>query len=178
MVGAIGDRSHGAGQRPRGGANPRPRRPYSRGVDADSIIAALGMQPHPEGGHYVETWRGPSGPTGRSVGTAIHFLLRAGERSHWHRVDADEVWLFHAGAPLRLSIAATDDDAPVEHVLGVDLESGERPQVVVPAGAWQAAVSSGAFTLVSCTVSPGFEFAGFELAAPDWAPGAGGGAAD
>lgn len=154
-----------------------PRR-YGAGMDADTIIATLGMQPHPEGGHYVETWRGPAGPSGRATGTAIHFLLRAGDRSHWHRVDADEVWLFHAGAPLRLSIAATDDDPPVEHTLGIDLAAGERPQLVVPAGAWQAAEPTGAFTLVSCTVSPGFEFAGFELAAPDWAPGLGGDTAD
>ena len=147
-------------------------------MDADTIIATLGMQPHPEGGHYVETWRGPVGACGRATGTAIHFLLRAGERSHWHRVDADEVWLFHTGAPLRLSIAPTGHDTPLEHVLGVDLAAGERPQVVVPAGAWQAAEPTGAFTLVSCTVSPGFEFAGFELAAPDWAPGRGGGTAD
>lgn len=147
-------------------------------MDAESIIATLGMVPHPEGGHYVETWRGPAGPAGRATGTAIHFLLRAGERSHWHRVDADEVWLFHAGAPLRLSIAATHDVTPTDHVLGVDLVAGERPQVVVPAGAWQAAATNGEFTLVSCTVSPGFDFAGFELAPPDWAPARGGGAAD
>lgn len=140
-------------------------------MDADAIITALGMQPHPEGGHYVETWRGPAGPDGRAVGTAIQFLLRDGERSHWHRVDADEVWLFHTGAPLRLSIATSDDAEPSEHVLGVDLAVGERPQVVVPAGAWQAAASTGAFTLVSCTVSPGFEFAGFELAPAGWVPG-------
>lgn len=148
-------------------------------MDADTIIATLGMQPHPEGGHYVETWRGPAGPGGRAVGTAIHFLLRAGERSHWHRVDADEVWLFHAGATLELSIAPTGADLPGHHLLGVDLVAGQRPQVVVPAGAWQAARSTGAFTLVSCTVSPGFEFSGFDLAPPGWSPGgAGGDAAD
>lgn len=140
-------------------------------MDAESIIATLGMVAHPEGGHYVETWRGPSGPNGRATGTAILFLLVAGERSHWHRVDADEVWLFHAGAPLRLSIAATDDVAPTDHVLGIDLDAGEHPQILVPTGAWQAAVTTGGFTLVSCTVSPGFEFAGFELAPPGWAPG-------
>lgn len=133
-------------------------------MEAEEIIERLGMQPHPEGGHYVETWRGPSGPDGRSVGTAIHFLLRAGERSQWHRVDADEIWLFHAGAPLRLQIAGT------ERLLGTDLAVGERPQVVVPAGEWQAAESTGGWTLVSCTVSPGFEFAGFELAPDGWSP--------
>lgn len=147
-------------------------------MDAATIIATLGMQPHPEGGHYIETWRGPVGPNGRSTGTAIHFLLRAGERSHWHRVDADEVWLFHAGAPLLLSIAATGDVTPTDHLLGVDLAGGERPQIVVPAGSWQAAVTTGGFTLVSCTVSPGFEFAGFELAPPEWAPGPCGDSAD
>lgn len=134
-------------------------------MEAQEIIERLGMRPHPEGGHYVETWRGPAGPDGRSVGTAIHFLLRAGERSHWHRVDAAEVWLFHAGAPLRLQIDGT------AHVLGTDLAAGERPQVVVPAGEWQAAESTGGWTLVSCTVSPGFEFAGFELAPGGWSPG-------
>ena len=133
-------------------------------MEAGEIIERLGMQPDTEGGNYVETWRGPSGPDGRSVGTAIHFLLRAGERSHWHRVDADEIWLFHAGAPLRLQIAGT------EHLLGTDLAAGERPQVVVPAGEWQAAETTGAWTLVSCTVSPGFEFAGFELAPDGWSP--------
>ena len=140
-------------------------------ADAASIIEVLGMQPHPEGGHYVETWRGPAGVAGRPVGTAIYFLLRAGERSHWHCVDATEVWVFHAGAPIRLSIASAESDAPVHHVLGVDLAAGERPQLVVPAGCWQAAESLGDYTLVSCVVAPGFDFAGFKLAAPGWAPG-------
>lgn len=147
-------------------------------LDADAVIALLDLRPHPEGGHYAETWRGGAGAGGRSVGTAIHFLLRAGERSHWHRVDADEVWLFHAGAPLLLSIATVGEPAPVQHLLGIDLAAGQRPQVVVPARAWQAATSTGAFTLVSCTVSPGFEFDGFELAAPGWQPGGGSRAAD
>lgn len=159
--------------------HPPARVPYDPTIDADAIIELLGLRPHPEGGHYAETWRGAAGPDGRAVGTAIHFLLRAGERSHWHRVDADEVWLFHTGAPLRLSIAATAHDTPTVHLLGTDLAAGHRPQIVVPAGAWQAAeivVETGAeagadFTLVSCTVTPGFEFAGFELAEPGWAPG-------
>lgn len=138
-------------------------------MGADEIIAALGLQPHPEGGHFVETWRGPDRGDGRAVGTAIYFLLQRGERSHWHRVDADEVWLYHAGAPLRLTIAGATETTV--HVLGVDLAEGERPQVLVPAGAWQAAESTGEFTLLSCTVAPGFEFAGFELAPPDWQPG-------
>lgn len=127
---------------------------------ADSLIAALGMAPHPEGGHYVETWRAPDRGDGRAAATAIYFLLRAGERSHWHRIDADEVWLFHRGSPLQLSIDTT------EHILGPD-----RPQICVPSNAWQAARPTGEFTLMSCIVVPGFEFAGFELAPPGWAPG-------
>lgn len=140
-------------------------------MDAQSIIERLGLVPHPEGGHYAETWRGPTGSDGRALATAIHFLLTAGERSHWHRVDADEIWLHHAGAPLVLS-TAVDADPPIDHLLGTDLDAGERPQIRVPAGAWQAATTTGEWTLVSCVVAPGFEFDGFELAAPDWAPGA------
>lgn len=136
-------------------------------MDARSIIETLSMQPHPEGGHYVETWRGPEGPEGRAIATAIYFLLRAGERSHWHRVDAAETWLHHAGAPLELSMHA---GATVTATLGSDLGAGERPQVVVPAHAWQAARSLGEWTLVSCIVAPGFEFDGFELAPSGWEP--------
>ena len=133
-------------------------------MTAAELIAALGMQPHPEGGHYVETWRGAPDPDGRAAATAIYFLLAAGERSHWHRVDAAEVWLWHAGDPLELRIGQTTV------VLGPDVLIGERPQAVVPAGEWQAAVSNGAWTLVSCVVAPGFEFAGFELAPPEFEP--------
>jgi Uncharacterized conserved protein len=140
--------------------------------DASDVIALLGLEPHPEGGHFAETWRGPAGSDGRSIGTAIHFLLRRGERSQWHRVDADELWLHHAGAPLVLRIADGDDATPVEHVLGPDLTAGAQPQVRVPAHAWQSAESTGEWTLVSCVVTPGFEFEGFELAAPGWSPGA------
>lgn len=136
----------------------------------EEIIATLGMAPHPEGGHYVETWRGPAGPGGRAVGTAIYFLLRAGERSHWHRVDAAEVWLFHAGDPLALSIAEAEGAPADRLVLGADLAAGERPQAVVPPGAWQAAEPLGAWTLVSCVVAPGFELSTFELAPEGWAP--------
>jgi uncharacterized protein len=142
-------------------------------MHADDIIERLGLVPHPEGGHYAETWRGPVGADGRAVGTAIHFLLRAGERSQWHRVDADEIWFHHAGAPLVLSIASDADSPPVDHLLGSDLAAGERPQVRVPAHAWQAAATAGGWTLVSCVVVPGFEFDGFELAAADWSPSAG-----
>jgi predicted cupin superfamily sugar epimerase len=131
---------------------------------AARIIERLDMQPHPEGGHYVETWRGPTGSDGRATATAIYFVLQAGERSHWHRVDASEVWLHHAGAPLLLLVG------DVEHRLGSDLDGGEVSQAIVPAGAWQAAESLGTWSLVSCVVAPGFEFDGFELAPPDWTP--------
>jgi predicted cupin superfamily sugar epimerase len=136
----------------------------------DEIISALDLRPHPEGGHYRETWRGPAGPDGRAVGTAIYFLLGAGERSRWHRVDADEMWLFHVGAPLVVSITDGAGDVVTQR-LGADLAAGERPQLRVPPGHWQSAVGSGAWSLVSCVVAPGFEFAGFELAAPGWSPG-------
>lgn len=134
-------------------------------MDAEEIIDALGLAPHPEGGHFVETWRGEPGSDGRAVGTAIYFLLREGERSHWHRVDAAEVWLFHAGAPLELEIGQETV------VLGAHLSGGQRPQAVVPPGVWQAARSTGEWTLVSCVVTPGFDFDGFELAPPGWEPG-------
>ncbi len=130
----------------------------------EAIIATLGMQPHPEGGHYVETFRDDQDGAGRARSTAIYFLLQAGERSHWHRVDASEIWLWHAGAPLKLSVGGED------WMLGADIAAGERPQIVVPANAWQAAESVGAWTLVSCVVAPGFEFSGFELAPSDWTP--------
>jgi uncharacterized protein len=134
-------------------------------MTADEIIATLGLSPHPEGGHYRQTWVDDSAP-GRPSGTCIHFLLKARERSHWHRVDAVEIWHFHAGAPLVLRLAATEA-GPAEAVrLGPDLRSGERPQVIVPKDHWQAAHSTGDWTLVSCTVSPGFRFEGFELAPP------------
>jgi predicted cupin superfamily sugar epimerase len=134
------------------------------GQTAAAVIAALGLQPHPEGGHYRETWRDRPA-AGRGAGTAILFLLAAGETSHWHRVDATELWIWQAGAPLTLSIA-TGTTAPVAMTLDSDRLHG-----VAPAHAWQAAVSLGAWTLVTCVVTPAFEFAGFELAPPDWQPG-------
>ncbi len=134
-------------------------------MTAAQIIALLGLQPHPEGGHYRETFRDARAVDGRSVGTAIYFLLAEGERSHWHRVDATEIWHWHAGAPLELEI-----EGQGAVVLGADLMAGQRPQGIVPAGAWQAARSLGAWSLVGCTVSPGFEFGAFELAPPGWAP--------
>ena len=132
-------------------------------MTAEEIIETLGLEPHPEGGFYRQTWES-MGDGLRAAGTCIYFLLPAGQKSHWHRVDADEIWLFHAGAPLRLRIAKTDAGPAEARLLGPDLAVGERPQAVVPAGAWQAAESLGDWTLVSCTVSPGFRFEGFELA--------------
>lgn len=134
-------------------------------MTADEIIALLGLAPHPEGGHYRQTWVDDTAQD-RPSGTCIHFLLKAGEASHWHRVDAVEIWHFHAGAPLVLRLSATEA-GPADAVrLGADLAAGERPQVIVPRGHWQAARSTGDWTLVSCTVSPGFRFEGFELAPP------------
>lgn len=143
---------------------------------ARQLIESLGLSPHPEGGHFRETWRSPSAEGRRGASTAILFLLAAGERSHWHRVDADEVWLWHAGDPLMLSLAASNA-GPVEQIrLGSDFASGEAVQGVVPANAWQAAEpipgGSHRYTLVSCIVAPAFDFAGFELAPPGWTPGA------
>jgi len=149
-------------------------------LTAPEIIRLLDLKPHPEGGHYRQTFRDPltypppqagEGKMGaaRAASTAIYFLLARGERSHWHRVDAVEIWHWHAGAPLALEIAA----APGQReriMLGNDLAAGERPQGIVPAHAWQAARSLGDWTLVGCTVAPGFEFATFELAPPDWEP--------
>lgn len=134
-------------------------------MTADQMIRLLELSPHPEGGHYRETFRDPRLMDGRAASTAIYFLLAAGERSHWHRVDAVEIWHFHAGAPLALSIEGQERVR-----LGPDLGKGERPQGVVPAGKWQAAESLGDWTLVGCTVAPGFDFAGFELAPEGWAP--------
>lgn len=137
---------------------------------AKAIIAKLGLQPHREGGWYRQTWQGETAQ-GRAVGTAIHFLLQAGERSHWHRVDADEVWLWHAGAPLTLMLAETAE-GPVQVIpLGGDVLADQQPQAVVPKGWWQAAESTGDWSLVSCTVSPGFRFEGFELAPPGFTIG-------
>mgnify|MGYP001812642125 FL=1 len=140
--------------------------------DADAIIEALGLRPHPEGGYYVETWRADAPAGERPPAAAIYYLLRAGERSHWHRVYAAEVWHYYAFGPLALSIAAASGAKPAQrHVLGAELSSCQRTQIIVPAGDWQAAETLGDWTLVGCTVSPGFDFDGFELADPDWEPG-------
>jgi len=138
-------------------------------LSAEAVVALLNLEPHPENGHYRETFRDARTLAGgRAASTAIYFLLRGGERSRWHRVDAAEVWHWYAGAPLSLTIA--DAREPRVLRLGADLAAGERPQAVVPAGAWQSAESRGAWSLVGCTVAPGFEFAGFELAPDDFEP--------
>lgn len=138
-------------------------------LSAKEVIALLGLQPHPEGGWFRETFRDASGPEGRGASSLIYFLLGAGELSEWHRVDATEVWHFYAGAPIVLTISPNGHDAHAQH-LGPDLKAAQRPQIVVPAGHWQTAVSLGMWTLVGCTVAPGFRFDGFELAPPDWRP--------
>lgn len=133
--------------------------------EAAALVARLGLRPHPEGGHYRETVRLPAAGGGRSAMTAILFLLDAGERSHWHRVDAAELWMWHAGTPLGLRVVDTGG-VVLEHRLGP-----EAPQALVPAHAWQAAEAASGWALVGCVVTPGFDFAGFELAPPGWAPG-------
>lgn len=140
-------------------------------TDARTLIAALDLSPHPEGGWYRETWRAPAPPGERAAATAILFLLEAGQRSHWHRVDAAELWLWHAGAPLALSRAA-GDVGPVETLrLGPDILAGEVPQALIEPHHWQAAHADRGWTLVSCVVTPGFDFAGFTLAPEGWTPG-------
>jgi predicted cupin superfamily sugar epimerase len=137
-------------------------------MTAEEIVARLGLRPHPEGGHFREMYRASDSPRGAS--TAIYFLLKAGERSHWHRVDADEIWHHYAGAPLELSLS--DDGKRVRQLrVGTDFDIGELPQAVAPRGVWQAARSLGNWTLVGCTVAPAFRFEGFELAPPGWQPG-------
>lgn len=137
--------------------------------DARGIIDALNLEPHPEGGWFRETWRAEAAPGERASGTAIYYLLEAGDHSHWHRVDATEIWLWHSGGPLALTTSANGHDVEAR-TLGPALSAGQQPQLIVPATHWQTAASLGAFTLVSCTVSPGFDFDGFEMAAPDWRP--------
>ena len=141
-----------------------------RMLSAGDIIKKLDLKPHPEGGHFRETFRDQRTVDGRAASTAIYFLLAQGERSHWHRVDAAEVWHHYAGSALRLEIAVSER-APIERItLGPDLAAGERPQVVVPAHHWQAAESLGDWSLCGCTVAPGFDFDRFELAPKGWSP--------
>jgi hypothetical protein len=134
-------------------------------VAAEAVISALDLKPHPEGGHYRETWRDAPEDGARGAGTAILFLLREGERSHWHRVDAAELWIWQAGAPLLLRVGAE-----MQCELGPDLATGQRLQHLVPRRDWQSARSLGAWTLCSCVVMPAFMFSGFELAPPGWEP--------
>ncbi len=138
-------------------------------IPATVVMAALGLQPHPEGGHYREVWNPADADGGRGVVSSILFLLAAGERSHWHRVDATEIWFWQGGAPLLLGIAGPVAGRRTIR-LGPDLQIGEAPQGLVPAGAWQEARSLGAWTLASCVVAPAFRFAGFELAPSGWEP--------
>ena len=147
-------------------------RDRTSGLSAADVIRLLGLEPHPEGGHYRQTFRDARDVGGRAASTAIYFVLARGERSHWHEVDATEVWHYYAGAPLMLETAA-GAQGPIERVtLGPDIAAGERPQAVVPPHVWQAAQSLGEWTLVGCTVAPGFEFSGFVLAPKDWSPSA------
>ncbi len=141
-------------------------------LSASEIITTLNLEPHPEGGWFRQTFR-DDGPDERGHSTAIYFLLEAGKPSHWHKVHgSSEVWLYHAGAPIRLKLSE-DGKSETHHLLGIDIAVGERPQLIVPPGWWQAAESLGDWTLVSCTVAPGFLFENFELAAPKWMPGQG-----
>ncbi len=139
-------------------------------LTAVDVVRLLDLKPHPEGGHFRETFRdGRQVEVGRAASTAIYFLLARGERSHWHRIDTPEIWHWYTGAPLELEVVPEDGRRETVR-LGSDLSSGERPQAVVPAHAWQAAQSLGDWTLVGCTVAPGFDFAKFELAPKIWEP--------
>ena len=137
--------------------------------EADDLIRELNLRPHPEGGHFREVFRDVRGADNRARSTAIYFLLRAGETSHWHRIDVCEVWHWYRGVPLALSIAP-GRGVPIEHILGNDIAAGQRPQLVVPERAWQSARTLGGYTLAGCTVAPGFDFDRFELAPDGFAP--------
>lgn len=142
---------------------------------AKDIIAKLDLQPHPEGGWYRETWRAPAADGERASATLIHFLLESGQSSHWHTVDAAEIWLWHAGNPLNLGVSGPSSGEVENIILGGDIAAGQQAQVVIAPGHWQAARPLEGpfdFTLVSCVVSPGFEFSGFTLAPPGWQPDA------
>jgi len=139
-------------------------------LSGNEIIRLLDLAPHPEGGWYRQSFRDTPADDDRPSSTAIYFLLQAGEQSAWHKIDAVEVWHYYAGAPIVLTLSPPDGQGATAHTLGPDLRSGARPQVVVPTGWWQTAVSQGDWTLVGCTVAPGFDFDGFELAPKEWRP--------
>lgn len=139
-------------------------------ADARAIIERLGLERHPEGGWYRETWRPPAADGARAGGSCIYFLLEGGTRSHWHRVDADELWLWHAGSPVEVLIAGESNEITSIR-LGGDVLRGYSPHGVAPANRWQSTEAREGWALVSCVVVPAFEFAGFELAAPGWEPG-------
>ena len=141
-------------------------------LGAREIIRILGLKPHPEGGHYTETFRSSDNllEENRAPLSLIYYLLQADEVSAWHRVDADEAWFWHAGGPLSLTLSPPDGHGASAMALGPDIRSGQRPQAIVPAQHWQTAETVGAWTLVSCAVAPGFTFSGFQLAPPDWRP--------
>jgi predicted cupin superfamily sugar epimerase len=142
----------------------------AQSLSAEEIVRLLDMQPHPEGGWFRETYRDAAPEGERAASTAIYYLLKGGETSAWHRVDATEAWHWYAGGPLTLRLSP-DGETTEAHELGADLAAGERPQCVIPPGWWQTATSRGLWTLVGCTVAPAFEFAGFEMAPPGWRPG-------
>jgi predicted cupin superfamily sugar epimerase len=141
-----------------------------RSGEASAVIDALALRAHPEGGWYAETWRAAATDGERPRGSAIVYLLAAGERSHWHRFDADEIWQYSAGDSLELRVWAEGDAAITVHHLGGEITHGDAVQAVVPSGAWQSARPLGGWTLVGCIVTPAFEFDGFELAAAGWEP--------
>jgi len=143
-------------------------------MTADDLIQALSLEPHPEGGWFRETWRAEAEPGERAAASAVLYVLQPGQRSNWNRVDAHEMWLWHGGDPLDVSIAESDS-GPVRTVrLGGRITTGEQPQLIVPAGWWESAepaAGDAGYALISCIVAPAFEYSGFELAVPGWAPG-------
>ncbi|MES2119999.1 MAG: cupin domain-containing protein [Pseudomonadota bacterium] len=144
-------------------------------MTAEDLIAALDLQPHPEGGWYRESWRAETIGGQRAAASAVYYVMQPGQRSHWNRVDADEIWLWHAGDPIDVSVAESDAGPVRTTRLGGDIAAGDQPQLVVPAGRWESAQPAGdgqaGYSLISCVVAPAFEFSGFELAEPGWSPG-------
>jgi predicted cupin superfamily sugar epimerase len=144
-------------------------------MTAEQLIEALELQPHPEGGWYRETWRAPASDGERAAASAVYYVIQPGQRSHWNRVDAHEIWLWHAGDPVDVSVAEMEQGPARTIRLGGEAADGEQPQLVIPAGQWQSAEAApggaAGYAFISCIVAPAFEFAGFELAAPGWAPG-------